>query len=1132
VKRLAFLLFLIYGLTFAFWRGISAQDGTFAAEALIESFSDPTIPSQGDQNGDAFGNRIDTPILYGRFASYLIGIDEDRQLQKADGTPILPSEVPDFYGTTDGMTIYADGLDVCSWDYAAREGFDRPLRPVFQDLSDAAGWPSIHVTPDNVAVDPTLGRFIFAAGDGDPLQVTGSIWTGFGVSGSGFIKVQGDYAVMPAGEGDFQVLNISDLANPTVVGHLRVDFNWVAAIYGDYTYISQGRSSNGLSVIDISDPTDPQWAGTNLWPHYAEAIEIRDDYAYITTSSEPAFHVLSLSDPLNPTEVGSANVGDPDGGRWVFLSGDRAYIGLATANGLLDSSILYGPRTAGFSIMDISDPELPGLLGTYLGEPEDAPQTSGLIAFYPYNGDAQDASGNEHHGTVYGPSLDTGYESGAFFFDGEDDYIRSPIVVDTSKQSQLTVGAWVNAASTVPYNAQRLIFSVDDGVQLPCLAQERRDSIPSERRGWSACGEDYLFAGGVDTAGEWIFLAAVYDLDSVDHSGTVTIYVQDQAYTGTVSTFAGERRDQVFVGSRLGTLPGPFHGLIDNVFIFADALEPSQITAIRVGGAGAILDLGGTLPVNHADPESLPPQKLPRLIGVSGDIALMAQTWIPDNYPLAQSAKFILVDATDPLTITRRGAYLFEADRQSEPRLDLYSAAANGDTVYITDDSQDSTGDSLTTWPWLTDDPTDYANYKGYSEDYTSLLTFDISDLDHPALVERYDHPQAGRFRHMTLAGDNLFVNDYNYGVRIFSLTDPAHPTLSGETTTAAEGRYSWVNDDGTKAFFTQTFGGAILSLDISNSSMPVKAGEYWDGEWSEKHGLTGRGDFLYVPTAASLNIIDVSDPSQPIRTGSFPDVYFQPALSTFADYAYVLTSDSPAQLVGGANSKRFLNIYDISDPSAPIWLNQANSIQFSTKQTGIYAQGRYAYVISPNLLTIVDVLDPAQPQVVGELSDPNLTIADAGVPVPIQVKDGYAYIITGEKNERFFHIVDVSDPANPSYLDTYTHSSSQHVTDIIVSGKYLYLGIYWGVFWIYDLTNPVAPVFVTSTAGLPFGGWGAAWSLGGLIGEHLAVPALSRFHLVDVPRDSQGLSGPITVSANLGPVPSPKDIFLPLIQR
>ena len=54
--------------------------------------------------------------------------------------------------------------------------------------------------------------------------------------------------------------------------------------------------------------------------------------------------------------------------------------------------------------------------------------TNGLVAYYPFNGNANDISGNNHHGQlVSGPQLTAdrlGNANSAYLFDGVDDYIR------------------------------------------------------------------------------------------------------------------------------------------------------------------------------------------------------------------------------------------------------------------------------------------------------------------------------------------------------------------------------------------------------------------------------------------------------------------------------------------------------------------------------------------------------------------------------------------------------------------------------------------------------------------------------------------------------------------------------------
>ena len=71
----------------------------------------------------------------------------------------------------------------------------------------------------------------------------------------------------------------------------------------------------------------------------------------------------------------------------------------------------------------------------------------GLIAFYPFNGTANDLSGNDHHGTVNGAILTEdrfGNPDGAFRFDGIDDYISIPNSLDFQPgQDEYSVAAWI-----------------------------------------------------------------------------------------------------------------------------------------------------------------------------------------------------------------------------------------------------------------------------------------------------------------------------------------------------------------------------------------------------------------------------------------------------------------------------------------------------------------------------------------------------------------------------------------------------------------------------------------------------------------------------------------------------------------
>jgi LPXTG-site transpeptidase (sortase) family protein len=828
---------------------------------------------QEDADGDGFGDACDTPLLSGRFAQFLTGDDTDRQLTKLDGSPISAGEVASLYGTPDGMTVYDNGMDVTSQEYAQWRGYTFPLEPVYQNLSSASGWPTPDVPSGKLAIDPTLGRFALPGGDNDPMSVVGAVHTGFGVPGNGFIKVQGNYAYMPAGEGEYQVIDISSKSNPEVVGHLLVGFNFTNAVTGDYAYIKKERgASEGLSLLDISDPTNPNMLIENQIPLTGCCVDVRvlGDYLYATTTGTPGLHIINISDPLSPGAPISLNIGDPDGATWIFFDGDCAFVGMGSAGGILPTPPpdSYYPREGGFVVVDIADPSSPSILGTYTGE-----------------------------------------------------------------------------------------------------AVEQTD-----------------------------------------------------------------------------------------------------------------------------------PYLMPHLIGISGSTAVMARKWRPNSYTHPQAAAFILVDASDPSNIQRRGEYPMLDGIIPEEWMDMYSAVSQGNYVYVTDSSIDSTGDSMNI---STSKP----------EDYTTLLTFNIADPDNPFLANRYDPAYLGRYRHMTLEGNHLYINDYNYGLRIFSVSNPASPSYVGGAASAAEGHYGWWGDDGDYAYLTNTFGGSVISVDARVPTHPIRTGLYWDGEWHEKNMPAGKDDTLYIPTWEHLNIVSFSNPSNPTLAGRFPDVYNYKEIAVYGDYAYVLTAES---LDWGVPARHLLRVYDISNPNSPTYRGE---FDFGSLQMKVFAWGDYAYVSAENTFSVIDVSDPSNPTLAGQVTgNPlysiNTTREESG---RIWVSNGYAYVVPGYQDARLFHIIDVFNPLNPQFIGTYSFSANRHVTGIVVEGEYMYVGTYWPMITIFNLINPVTPVYVQDGIGLAVDNLTAAWSIGRLKGDMLSLPSLSYLYLLDVPHSHQGLIGEVTVDANVG---------------
>ena len=79
----------------------------------------------------------------------------------------------------------------------------------------------------------------------------------------------------------------------------------------------------------------------------------------------------------------------------------------------------------------------------------------GLIAYYPFNGNANDQSGNGNDGTVYGATLTEdrfGNLNNAYSFDGNDDKVV--LFESYSRQNQESFGLWAKVDDPAAYSGR------------------------------------------------------------------------------------------------------------------------------------------------------------------------------------------------------------------------------------------------------------------------------------------------------------------------------------------------------------------------------------------------------------------------------------------------------------------------------------------------------------------------------------------------------------------------------------------------------------------------------------------------------------------------------------------------------
>lgn len=222
--------------------------------------------------------------------------------------------------------------------------------------------------------------------------------------------------------------------------------------------------------------------------------------------------------------------------------------------------------------------------------------TNGLVAYYPFNGNANDASGGGHNGTVYGATLTTdrfGYTNHAYLFGGTAAYITAPFSSSVFN-SDFTVSAWFNAydiADAWP----TLLNEAGSTAFVMQIVGQTSGAFPY------SIGRLSAYATHASPNKDWEMFVPPPKLNTfyqvvVERAGTnVTMYLNAQlGATGQVSSPTVESGNTLWIGrSETEDVLGAyvFHGVIDDIRIYNRALSADEVAVLYEIESGPRLDL-------------------------------------------------------------------------------------------------------------------------------------------------------------------------------------------------------------------------------------------------------------------------------------------------------------------------------------------------------------------------------------------------------------------------------------------------------------------------------------------------------------------------------------------------------------
>ena len=205
---------------------------------------------------------------------------------------------------------------------------------------------------------------------------------------------------------------------------------------------------------------------------------------------------------------------------------------------------------------------------------------SGLVAYYPFNGDAIDETGNGHDGTVYGATLTEGFNGealSAYNFDGIDDYIDCGNTFYFNGWDNLSVSLWVVFSNLS--NSARLIekdtsFGLSWTIEINNYLSGFLDvRLRSQNTYFVASYPISNFKEG-----EWYHLSFTFNND------VLKLYVDGELVnTSTVNgSLQDELNEKLVIGSGYSssTAIDFFNGVLDEVRIYNKTLSESEVRAL------------------------------------------------------------------------------------------------------------------------------------------------------------------------------------------------------------------------------------------------------------------------------------------------------------------------------------------------------------------------------------------------------------------------------------------------------------------------------------------------------------------------------------------------------------------------
>jgi hypothetical protein len=382
--------------------------------------------------------------------------------------------------------------------------------------------------------------------------------------------------------------------------------------------------------------------------------------------------------------------------------------------------------------------------------------------------------------------------------------------------------------------------------------------------------------------------------------------------------------------------------------------------------------------------------------------------FVRGNYLYGQAAGsglyiYDISDPTNPVRVGRliKNNYLFYVAVK-----DNYAYLCGEDKLFVIDISNPATPFEAASLVigGQSADPAFIGNYLYIGSDEQGLCVINIEDPTNPSIETTI--PIDNAFQ-VVRDGDKAWVTALDNGLELVDITTPATPVslrnypLFNPEKIENSGDYMYIGE--------ATNGWSIM--DISDREYPYRV--YGDNSRSIRD-IKAKGNICSLITSSSLIQVDVSDPYNPVETGSLDLPLSLESLYVYDNLAFCASISSGDTVY----------IVDISDPANP-------QLMYNLVSTGLWdlcMKDNFLYIADGSLgLLIYDISDPQNPDEVGSLFINQL--------LSIKIKGNCVFAGCYNKLKS----IDVSNPSEPVEIDSISFEWDNSINKLEISGDYLF---------------------------------------------------------------------------------------------